>query len=147
MLPGQFLRRLPTAARAYLPTDDGAAQLQARGRLLKVWYGEEAAIHYEIWMHERSLQMEIGLHCEASPELNAAIRRGLSFYLFDIKGALGNGVELEDWDRGWTRLYETLPLYPLDEARVDEIARRLGEFVTVVQPIYMEVRRALPVPF
>lgn len=143
MLPGQFLHRLPAAARAHLPALDGAAHIQPRGRLLKIWYGAEAAIHYEFWMHERTLQMEIGLHCEAEPELNEAIRRGLSFYLFDIKAALGAGVELELWDRGWTRLYETLPLYPLDEARVEEIARRLGEFVSVVQPIYLDVRRAL----
>jgi hypothetical protein len=143
MLPGQFLHRLSAAARPHLPQADGAPHLQPRGRLLKIWYGEEAAIHYEVWMHERSLQMEIGLHCEAAPALNEAIRRGLSYYLFDIKEALGNGVELEEWDRGWTRLYETLPLYPLDEARLEEVGRRLGEFVAVIQPIYGEVRRAL----
>ena len=76
MLPGQFLHRLPAAARAHLPALDGAAHMQPRGRLFKVWFGAEAAIHYEIWMHERTLQMEIGLHCEATPELNEAIRRG-----------------------------------------------------------------------
>jgi hypothetical protein len=143
MLPGPFLRRLTETVRAHLPPDDQPLHIQPRGRLIKIWYGPDASIHYEVWIHERTQQLELGLHCESDAARNARIYRGLSGYLLEIKLALGIGVELEPWDKGWVRLYETHPLYPLDEARLDEFARRVGEFVGVVQPIYAEICREL----
>ncbi len=139
MLPYQFLRRLPEAVRPYLPDMGEPLNMEPHGRLLKIWYGADKAIHYEVAVHERSMQLELGLHCEATPIRNAQIRHGLSFYLFDFKAALGSGVELEDWDRGWVRLYETHPLAPLDEARLAEFAERVGLFICMVQPIYAEM--------
>jgi len=141
MLPYQFLRRLTEAVRPHLPDRGEPLHLEPHGRLLKIWYGADKAIHYEVWVHERTVQLELGLHCEASPERNAQTRHGLSFYLFDLKVALGSGVELEEWDRGWVRLYETHPLYPLDELRLTEFAERVGLFIRTVQPIYEEVNR------
>ncbi len=142
MLPGQFLRRLPAAVRPHLPTETGL-QVQPRGHLCKIWYGGDGNVHYEVWAHERTQQLELGLHCEASAAYNAEIRRQLGFYLFDIKLALGNQVELEDWDHGWVRLYETHPLQPLDEPRLEAFAQRVGAFVTVVEPIHAAIRAAL----
>ncbi|MDQ2806793.1 MAG: hypothetical protein M3Z04_07740 [Chloroflexota bacterium] len=139
MVPYQFLRRLPEAVRPYLPDMGEPLHMEPHGRLLKIWYGADKATHYEVAVHERSMQLELGLHCEASTERNAQIRHGLSFCLFDIKAALGIGVELEDWDRGWVRLYETHPLYPLDEPRLMEFAERVGLFIRTVQPIYAEL--------
>jgi hypothetical protein len=146
LLPGPFLHRLPEAIRPQLPAAFGPLHplhMKVRGRLLQLWYGPDATIHYEIWIHERTQQLELGLHCEADAALNARLKRELSFCLFEIKHALGNGVELEEWDRGWTRLYETHPLYPLDEARLTEIGERAGLFVRTIQPIYMEIRERL----
>jgi hypothetical protein len=146
LLPGSFMHRLPDALRPQLPAAFGAQHplhLKLRGRLLQLWYGPDATVHYEIWIHERTQQLELGLHCEADAALNARIKRELSFYLFEIKYALGNEVELEEWDRGWTRLYETQPLNPLDEARLAELGERTGLFVRTIQPIYMEIRERL----
>lgn len=143
MLPGQFLRKLPEAIRPHVPKTASVLHMQPRGRLLKIWYGADGSVHYEIWIHERTQQMELGLHCESTPERNARLYRGLGFYLFDIKAALGNGVELEEWDRGWARLYETHPLYPLDEPRLTEFAERVGLFIQTVQPIYAEISQLL----
>ncbi len=142
MLPYQFLRRLPAALRPYLPESEEPLHIEPHGRLLKLWYGSDEAIHYEVWIHERTLQLELGLHCEATAVRNAQIRHGLSFCLFDLKATLGLGVELEEWDRGWVRLYETHPLYPLDEARLAEFAERAGLFIRTVQPIYADVVRS-----
>ena len=86
-------------------------------------------------MDERSLEIGIGLHCEATPELNEAIRRGLSYYLFDIKEALGNGVELEEWDRGWTRIWEPVALAPFDTAYGAEVTTRFARYVAVLEPM------------
>lgn len=146
LLPGPFMHHLPEALRPRLPAAFGPQHplhVKPRGRLLQFWYGPDATIHYEIWMHERTQQLELGLHCEADAALNARIKRELSFYMFEIKHALGNDVELEEWDRGWTRLYETQPLHPLDEARLAELGERTGLFVGTVQPIYMEIRERL----
>ncbi|HMA36914.1 MAG TPA: hypothetical protein VKY74_20840 [Chloroflexia bacterium] len=143
MLPSTFLRRLPEAVRPHLPPAAETLHMQPRGHLLKIWYGADGSIHYEVWVHERTQQLELGLHCEAEPARNERIRRQLGFYLFDIKAALGNAVELEVWDRGWARLYETHPLYPLDEPRLNELAGRIGLFIRTVQPIYAEIRQAL----
>jgi len=142
VLADQFLRRLPAAIRPHLPPSVAHPwQIHARSRLLKLWSGPEDTIHYEIWVHDGRQLLELGLHCEAEPARNARIRQGLADYLFDLKAALGNGVELEEWDRGWTRLYETHPLFPLDEPRLEEIAQRTGVFVATVEPLYQEVRR------
>ncbi|MGI8586742.1 MAG: hypothetical protein ACR2M0_03525 [Chloroflexia bacterium] len=143
MLPTPFLRRLSDTVRPLLAADPQPLHIQARGRLLKLWFGPDESIHYEVWIHDNLQLIELGLHCEADPLRNARIRRQLGFHMFDIKAALGNSVELEEWDRGWVRLYETHPLSPLDEPRLDELARRLATFVTIVQPIYAQLCRVL----
>ena len=143
MLPSAFLRQLATAVRPHLPPEAAPLHIDPRGHLLKLWYGPDSAVHFEVWVHERTLQLELGLHCEADPARNARIGRQLGFYLLEIKLALGNEVELEEWDHGWVRLYETHPLYPLDEPRLAEFAARFGLFVTTIQPIYAEIRSAL----
>ena len=139
MLAHQFVRRLPAAIQPHLPDTGEVLHMEPHGRLLKIWYGSDKAIHYEVGVHERTMHLELGLHCEASTERNAQIRHGLSFYLFDIKAALGISVELEDWDRGWVRLYETQPLQPLDESRLVEFGERVGLFIRTVQPIYADL--------
>lgn len=139
MLPHQFLLRLPEAIRPHLPDTGEVLHMEPHGRLLKIWYGSDKAIHYEVVIHERAMRLELGLHCESGIERNAQIRHGLSFYLFDIKAALGLSVELEDWDRGWVRLYETQLLQPLDEPRLVEFGERVGLFIRTVQPIYAEL--------
>jgi hypothetical protein len=143
MLPNQFIRRLSAAVRTHLPALAEPLHIQPHGQLMKIWYGADGTVHYEVWVHERTQQLELGLHCEADATRNAAWRRLLGFYLLEIKLALGNGVELEDWDKGWVRLYETHPLYPLDEPRLDEFARRVGTFVGTIQPIYTEIQQTL----
>gem|GEM_PF-636697 len=108
----------------------------ARSRLAKFWFGHDDSIHYEIWLHERTSQLEIGLHLESSPAVNRAIFKRLDSCLLEIQSELGQSFWLEEWDRGWARLYETQPLWPLDESRVDEVASRLRQVIGVIQPIY-----------
>ena len=136
MLPNEFLRRLPNAVRLLLPESLRVFQAQPRGRLLKLWYGPDANIHFEVWIHERTQQIELGLHFEAQPQRNEWLRRQFCARLIELKWDLGNGVEVELWDRGWARLYETHPLLPLDEARLDTFAARAARFIAIVQPMY-----------
>jgi hypothetical protein len=54
--------------------------------------------------------------------------------MVEVKGSLPR-AELEPWDRGWTRLYETFPTPDLDGDAVDESARRLSAYIVTLQPL------------
>lgn len=119
-----------------------ALNSHTRSRLAKFWLGSDPSIHYELALHERTSQLEIGLHLESAPDTNRALYRHLDRCMLEIQAQLGQSFWLEDWDRGWVRLYETQPLWPLDQSRADEVASRICQVISTLQPIY----EAAPVP-
>lgn len=135
----EFLRRLPGTVRPLLPVPLDNFQLRNRGWLVQLWYGTDPRIHYEVWVHGSRNLLELGLHCEADAAHNEWLRRQLLHRLFELKAALGNAVEVEEWDKGWSRLYETHPLNPLDDTRLAEFAARVAQFIAVVQPLLDEL--------
>lgn len=141
--PSQFIARVSQSAEAALRHSGLRFNVQARSRLVKFWRGAPA-IHYEVWVHERESRLEIGFHLEAEEAFNAALYRELDRCLLDVQFQLGGGVWLERWDHGWARLYETQPLWPLDEARVQETVERLVQFIGAVEPIYEAILARLP---
>ena len=136
LLPAQFISQVATQAASALRSSGFDFQIQTRGRLVKLWSGSDMAIHYEVAAHERDARLEIGFHMEAEPEVNEALYRDLDKCLLEIQASLGSSVWLEPWDKGWVRLYETQPLWPLDSVRVDETVERLVELISTVQPIF-----------
>jgi hypothetical protein len=106
-----------------------------RSRLAQFWWGTSPSVHFEIWIHERNLQVELGLHFEAGASRNRELYVAFSRYLLEIQQELGDSIWLEEWDRGWTRIYETQPLFPMDEARVYSVAGRFCEIIDCLQPI------------
>ena len=135
----EFMNRLPEVVRPLLPAPLRAFQLRKRGWLVQFWYGPDPRIHYEVWVHGGRELLEIGLHCEADATHNEFLRRQLLRRLIELKATLGNAVEVEEWDKGWSRLYETHPLNPLDNARMEAFAGRVAEFITTVQPMLDEI--------
>jgi hypothetical protein len=131
---------------ARLAESGGKPQTNSRGRLAKFWYGRHGSIHYEIWMHERTMQLEMGLHCESTPEYNLALYGSFDRCLLEIQATLGSSFWLEEWDHGWVRLYETRPYFPLDAGRVDEIAARMCEIIQTLQPVLEGIMASLPSP-
>jgi hypothetical protein len=134
--PSAFIQAVVHAVQKEIGSHSNDFHCHARSRLAKFWFGRDDSIHYEIWLHERTSQLEIGLHLESSPAVNRAIFKRLDNCLLEIQSELGQSFWLEEWDRGWARLYETQPLWPLDESRVDEVASRLRQVIGVIQPIY-----------
>ena len=134
--PTAFVKQVVADIAARVASDSPPLNSEARWRLAKFWYGSDATIHYELAVHENSSQLEIGLHAESSPERNRALYAAFDKCLLDVQRELGTSMWLEEWDRGWVRLYETLPLWPLDAARVLDISSRIMEVIAVVQPIY-----------
>jgi hypothetical protein len=136
LMPSPFVRTVAQEVLSQVAKPAPQLHTEVRSRLAKFWYGDDAAIHYELSLHENTSQLEIGLHAEASAERNRAVYNALDRCLVEIQKELGTSMWLEEWDRGWIRLYETQPLWPLDVARASEVAARLHEIIAVVQPMY-----------
>lgn len=141
--PSQFIAQVASRAAVALSSLGEDFQVQWRSRLVKFWSGNDPSIHYEVWVHEREARLEIGFHMEADEAHNAELYRELDKCLLDIQLELGNSVWLEPWDKGWVRLYETQPLWPLDTIRVEDTVARVVEFIHAVQPVYESILEEL----
>ena len=136
MNPTAFIAAVSREVAAYFQQAHTPVKSSVRGRLAQFWWGDDRSVHYELWVHERTLQLEVGLHFEASAARNRALYDAFGKHLVEIQGTLGETIWLEEWDKGWARLYETLPLFPLDDARVYAVAGRLCEIMESLQPMY-----------
>jgi hypothetical protein len=144
MQPNTFVSHVASAVSASFAQHEPPLQVQQRGRLAKFWFGPNSNIHYEIWLHERTLQLELGLHFEATPEFNSLLLKAFDRYLLEIQATLGSSIWLEEWDHGWARLYETHPLFPLDGPRVEQVAERLSRIMGVLQPMLDNILTKMP---
>jgi hypothetical protein len=54
--------------------------------------------------------------------------------MVEIKASLPR-AELEPWDRGWSRLYETIPAVQLDELVQQSAIERFATYITTLQPL------------
>jgi len=107
--------------------------------LAKLWFGNHA-LHYEITPRERVGTIEIGLHFEADPLTNARLLAAFVANARAVRRALAN-ARMEQWDRGWCRVWEPLPYRTPDTELAKELADRVAAYVTVLEPI---LRRELP---
>jgi hypothetical protein len=133
-----FLLALPERVRAELPDERRAFQWQQRFSLLKLWY-REPRIHYEVWFHRRIERLEVGLHFEADPATNQRLLEHFDANLVVAKVEISERVEAEPWDRGWSRVYEMLPLEPLDDRYLRRVAARTARLIAVLEPMLEEV--------
>ncbi len=135
--PGEFFESLPVALAPQLPAllrafDAG----RGRGRLAKFDYGRPET-HFEVWHHARTGRLEIGLHFEGRRELNAGAHGFFRRRMVEVKQALPR-AELEPWERGWVRLYETVPAPELTDRALAVAAERLAAYIRTLQPILEE---------
>ena len=135
LLPGNFLRELERAVHERVGGGGAEFNSNLRSRIVQFWTGLDRAIHYEVWIHERTAQIELGLHFESTVRRNRELYWRFERELLAIHALLGSSIWLEEWDRGWSRIYETQPLWPLDSARVHTTADRIAEMVRIFQPI------------
>jgi hypothetical protein len=138
-----FMAALPEAVQRNL---NGEIRLK-RGRLWP-WgvqlYVHDARHHYEVARVPPRMgdRLELGLHFESkNPADNRALLAGFDAHLFEIKDALGDHMAAELWDRGWTKVYETVPLEPYSGAYLHSIAVRMAEIVRVLHPIHQTLYR------
>ena len=128
-----FFQALPAALSGALPRELRGFEHRRVSGVIKFHYGRPET-HFEAWYHSGQGRVEVGLHFEGDRALNQA---GLEFFrrhMVEVKGGLPS-AELEPWDRGWVRLYETFPAAGLDHPALEETARRLAAYVTTLQPL------------
>ena len=133
----QFMHTLPAATREYLPIPLRRFKSFSRGWLCQLYY-REAQLHYEVWnLGERRGQLEIGLHFESKNRAaNLALLNGFDRHMVEVKATLGPQWEAEMWDRGWTKVYETVPYVPFSTEVLADVAQRLARAITILQPIW-----------
>jgi hypothetical protein len=142
-----FINTLADVLRPMLPEPLQGFQARRPWGLLQIHYGEPA-LHYEVGhVGQRPGRLvtgwELGFHCEARDHhLNRLLLDGFRRHLFEIKATLGETIEAEMWDRGWTKVYEVYPDAPLTEEYRAAIAGRLAEIMACLHPIFVELRRS-----
>ena len=139
----ELLRAIPPATQVKLPAELQAFKVARRSWLVQLYYADPH-IHYEVvTLGIKRRELEIGLHFESrNSAVNERLLAGFTRYLLEIKAELGAGFEAEMWDRGWTKVYETIPMETFDAAYVDRVAMRLAQVMIVMQPILKDVLRA-----
>ncbi len=96
-------------------------------------------IHYEIWVQRRRRRIELGLHFEADAALNRELLRRMLDRESELLDRLGPEIEFEQWDRGWTRVHESLPAARLDLDLAEFAAVRLAQYVEATQDIIADL--------
>jgi len=136
----QFMYALPAATREQLPPALRKFKSATRGWLCQIYY-RDPQLHYEVWnMGERRGLLEIGLHFESKDHTrNQALLTGFSRRMVAVKAQLGPQWEAEPWDRGWTKVYETVPYEPFNTETLEVISKRLARAMLVLQPIWDEL--------
>ena len=134
----EFFRALPAQLKMRLPRPLRAFDHRTRNWMLQVYY-EDASAHYEASAYTRLNVFEVGLHFERrGRELNDALMQHFLPHVFEIKAALGDDVHFERWDKGWSKIYETIPLAPYDDAYLARVAEHLARVITILQPTLAE---------
>jgi hypothetical protein len=134
LTPSDFFTAVRKALKPKLPAELRAFRTtRGRGRLMKVYFAEPA-FHYETWHHTGAGRLEVGLHFESSGDVNDAAFDFFRARMVEVKAGLPR-AELEPWDRGWSRLYETFPAPRLDEEVVWRTVDCLTSYVSILQPL------------
>jgi hypothetical protein len=139
----EFLNLVNEQTRSQLPLKLRFCRTWKRYTLIQLYYGKRG-VHYEVWVRGKERVLEIGLHCEADRETNAALLEHLAGRVFEIKDALGDQVEAEQWTSSWTRVHQLMPYEKLDEMTGRAAATRLAQMIAVLQPMVDAARRDLP---
>jgi len=134
LAPTDFFAGLRKGVKAALPPAmRDFSIMRGHSRLLKIHFGEPS-LHFEAWHHTGDGRLEVGLHFEGPEALNDAALEYFRARMVEVKAQLPR-AELEPWDRGWSRLYETLPAPQLDEQVQAGAIERMAGYITVLKPM------------
>jgi hypothetical protein len=133
-----FFEDLADELRRALPPEQQGFESRQTMNLLKVHYGANYRVHYEVWINAEKGHVELGLHFEDGPASTERLLAHFDACILEIKDVLGCEVELERWTQSWGHLFELHPVEPLTDAFVARLAGRLARYIDVLQPILDE---------
>lgn len=134
-----LLNGVPRAVRAIVDSELGALTSSTGFGLVKLHYGNPK-LHYEANHQARSETIEIGLHFEADRFTNTRLLGAFRVHQKKIERALKN-ARLEEWDKGWARIWEPIAYEELDAKLQRDVAARLARYIKVLEPM---LRNELP---
>lgn len=138
--PADFFAELRKTLKKNLPAPLRDFHTTRQGRLMKLHFGEPA-FHYEAWHHTGAGRLEVGLHFEAAASDNQAAFEFFRARMVEVKAGVPR-AELEPWDRGWSRLYETVPAARLDDEVLARTADCMSDYVITLQPMLEQFLRS-----
>jgi hypothetical protein len=142
MTGSDFRAALPHRVRHHLPDEWRGFKHRARFGFVQFWY-DDPAFHFEIWPQGKYGVIEVGLHLEhRQARRNAALHAFFDQHLVEIRHELGD-LSLEKWDRGWHKLYTTIPLTAFNDALLEQTSRLLARQIVVLQPLLQDAVRRL----
>lgn len=140
--PAEFFQALPLSLAPRLPIElRGFDHRRGPGRLLKFDYGRPS-VHFEVWHHAGAARLEVGLHMEGPRAENQRLFEAFRDRMVEVKGALPT-AELEPWERGWCRLYETIAAPLLTDRVLDDAAARLARYISTLQPMLQSMLQSM----
>ncbi len=128
---------MPDAIRPLLRDDLRDLRANVRWVIAQVSYGNRD-IHYEAWYRAKLRTVEVGLHFEADDLTNARLLGAFRANDRAVHRALPN-ARLEEWDKGWARIWESIDVEALDAALRDRVAGTLARYITTLEPILRDV--------
>lgn len=140
----KFLQTLPDAVIPHLPPPLRDIKVRQPWHWLVQFHYGEPRLHYEVARALRREGWELAFHCEAQDkELNYFLLKGFRRHLFEIKDILGESMEAEMWDKGWTKIYEVYPDGEMTTAYQAAVGRRLADIIICLHPIYVDLRNSV----
>ncbi len=100
----EFLFYTEDQALAGLPADFPRPERRVMWTILQLHYGNPN-VHFEVQPQVARGQVELGLHFEGRAEMNDVWALGLAERAAELRFALGDAWELEEWTVSWRRLH------------------------------------------
>lgn len=141
-----FFNAVKTQLARKLPEDLPDPTTRQSMTNLKVRWGANYRIHYEVMISSETGNVELGLHFEHDMKSTGRLLEHFDRYIHEIKDQLGQNCELERWTRSWGHIFEVHPMQPLTAEFAEVLAGRLALYIIVLQPMLEEAYESELVP-
>jgi hypothetical protein len=142
----EFLDGVAQQLRERLPAPWAEFQARRQGQLLKIWY-LEPSLHYEVWPVAGRDLIEVGLHFEASADVNLRLLDIFDPRIFEFKAAVDGAVELEQWTASWAHLHTVMHAARLEQHVQRAVVDWLATIVPLTEPMLAQALADIgPIP-
>ncbi len=101
-------------------------------------YTRRPDVHFEAWLHDARQQLEVGFHAEGPADLNRELLERLAPNDIRLKAEVHRDLEVEPWDRGWSRAYCLIGCHKLTPEVLEDAVGTMLRLVQAVEEILEE---------